>query len=271
MTGKVIDSSAGALVLILPLAMGIVILLQAWPYLLLLLVLSIAFKLWQTYQWRQWSQKINPYFTQLIKENQGCLTPLDLSLKANLTARAAKRFLETKAEEYGAQKKNYRNKGVVYYFLTASALDSIFEESEPTLEFDEVDVTDEEEDLDSSPVLSSITTVKSPKTSATPKSTTGSKDQVDKKSKIEAIFAADEDRKEEQITEEEHLTSSDNIPEALIQAELAKRLDINPSTVGRRKIDADFSEWSQSKDPEGIAWQYVPKKKVFIPLKITDS
>jgi hypothetical protein len=54
--------------------------------------------------------------------------------------------------------------------------------------------------------------------------------------------------------------------QSLIQAELAKRLDLNSSTVGRRKSDPDFEEWSQSKDPEGIAWRYESETKMFVAV-----
>ncbi|MEL7523868.1 MAG: hypothetical protein AAGJ80_19980, partial [Cyanobacteria bacterium J06553_1] len=52
--------------------------------------------------------------------------------------------------------------------------------------------------------------------------------------------------------------------QSLIQAELAKRLDLNSSTVGRRKSDPDFPLWSMSKDPEGIAWKYDPDTKLYV-------
>ena len=38
---------------------------------------------------------------------------------------------------------------------------------------------------------------------------------------------------------------------------LARRLGVDPSTISRRKDRADFSEWSQGLDPEGIAWIYL--------------
>ncbi|MGC1396361.1 MAG: hypothetical protein WA828_19020, partial [Coleofasciculaceae cyanobacterium] len=137
MTGKVIDSSPSSLlVLIIPIAFLIVLVFKAWPVLLGLLIFSIIFKLWQQYQWKRWSQKVNPYFNQLIKENQGCLTPLDLSIKANLTGSDARRYLERKVEEFGARRQVYEDKGTVYYFLTASALGSIFDESEPLLDLE---------------------------------------------------------------------------------------------------------------------------------------
>ena len=134
MTGKEIDSSAtGLLVLILPIAFLLVLLFKAWPVLLVLLVISISLRVWQQYQWQQWSKQVNPYFNQIIKDNQGCLTALDLSLKANLSGSAARLFLDKKAEEFGAQRREYEGKGTVYYFLTASSLGSIFEDIEPEL------------------------------------------------------------------------------------------------------------------------------------------
>ena len=43
---------------------------------------------------------------------------------------------------------------------------------------------------------------------------------------------------------------------SLSGARLASRLAVSPSTISRRKLQDDFSEWSQSLDPEGIAWFY---------------
>jgi hypothetical protein len=70
---------------------------------------------------------------------------------------------------------------------------------------------------------------------------------------------------------EETLPENDSISEpqkvtSLIQLELARRLDVHSSTVGKRKSDPDFSEWSKSKDPEGIAWKYSRKSKMFNPI-----
>ncbi|MEM9449230.1 MAG: hypothetical protein AAGA75_11935 [Cyanobacteria bacterium P01_E01_bin.6] len=38
--------------------------------------------------------------------------------------------------------------------------------------------------------------------------------------------------------------------------ELANRLGVSHSTISRRKLQADFSSWSASQDPDGIAWAY---------------
>ena len=280
MTGKVLDNSAkSALVLILPIAVTIVVLLKAWPILLALFLLVMTGRIWQSYQWRKLSQEVNPFFTELIKDNQGCLTPLDLSLKANLTAQAAHRFLEKKAEEYGAQKKVLGEKGVAYYFLTASALGSIFEDSEPSLT----------EDVSSETTLHQVTTTEKFSPASTqeiaqlvkPETPTEAASEISEKVAVTSISPEPSSTEEEtSVTDikeavKEEKTEKQAIPPpetsgshvALIQSDLAKRLDLNASTVGRRKSDPDFPQWSQSKDPEGIAWKYVRKSKMFVPIE----
>lgn len=360
MTEKEIDSSAtGLLILILPIAFLIVLLFKAWPVLLALLLLSLTLRVWQKYQWQQWSKRVNPYFNQLIRDNQGCLTALDLSMKANLSGSAARLFLDRKAEEFGAQRREYEGKGTVYYFLTVSALGSLLEESEPPPELED----EEEEDiatltpaLPTSELIETLTEkdlhpshshdessilegLELPETSSAEESVSSaevsSKEQVELReeepvtpvevstpdqveveeeepvppvevstpeasvppvevSTPEASVSPVEDTSTDQVEakleplqppqseptellkEKEHLyqdapTQDQEVYKALIQAELAKRLDVHSSTVGKRKSDEDFPEWSQSRDPEGIAWGYNPETKEFVPLeKIPD-
>jgi hypothetical protein len=45
--------------------------------------------------------------------------------------------------------------------------------------------------------------------------------------------------------------------------ELAERLGVSKSTISLYKQRDDFSEWSQSRDPQGVAWTYQPKTKRF--------
>lgn len=338
MTEKVINSSAtGLLVLIIPLAILIVVLFKAWPIILAVFLISLALRIWQQYQWQQWSKQVNPYFNQLIKDNQGCLTPLDLSLKANLTGSAAQQFLERKAEEFGAQRRYYEDKGTVYYFLTASALGSIFENSEPEpdLEEDEEEVVSpttklmaalkqreseqlehkeevsptskliealkqrEPEELEHQEVVSPTSKLvealkqTEPDDSESPSSTSEAQEPLESLAPEPPISATGtaltdkvevepelekqpESEQKEALTKEEELSEESADQEekpsfALIQAELAKRLDVHSSTVGKRKSDPDFWEWSQSRDPEGIAWEYRSDTKEFVPLeKIPD-
>ncbi|OAB57543.1 hypothetical protein AY600_10645 [Phormidium willei BDU 130791] len=50
---------------------------------------------------------------------------------------------------------------------------------------------------------------------------------------------------------------------SLIQAQLARRLQVSSSTIGKRKHKPDFSDWAQTKDPEGLLWQYCSDSKEF--------
>lgn len=244
MTGQVLDrNSNGLLVLIIPMAFAIVIICQLWPVLLGLTAIIITWKTWQNYQWRKWSELVNPFFNDLVQENRGYLTPVDLSLKAGLSSKSAKAYLERKSEEYGTQPQKVKDKGVVYYFPTASALGRIFDDSDP--------FGDEPEE--------ETTTTDSPQSVTTP-STAKESNPVSFK---EITQLAQEKAKTATTT------STLEKPEiqSLNQADLAKRLDVNSSTVGRQKTksEAEFAIWSLSKDPEGISWKYVASTNEFVP------
>lgn len=273
MTGKVIDRGAtGLLILIIPFAFLIVLLFKAWPALLALFILSISWSIWQQYRWKQWSKQVNPFFTQLIKENQGCLTALDLSLKANLSASAARWFLDKKAEEFGAQRRIYQDKGTVYYFLTASALGSIFDDSEPLFELESESFTSQDPELIEPPIQKELNLTKSEfSTSDSPEPLEPS-EEIEQSSSVNTSSTGEVEADVESHNEREDLwvESADkeqNVSQGLIQAELAKRLDVHSSTIGKRKSDPDFSEWSQSRDPEGIAWEYSLETKEFLPVQ----
>ncbi|NJK47540.1 hypothetical protein HC931_04525 [Candidatus Gracilibacteria bacterium] len=276
MTGKVLNNgTAGILVLILPIAMALVVIFTAWPLLLVLIALAIGLKIWDNYQWQRWSGQLNPSFNQLIKDNKGALTVMDWSLKANLTGRAAQRFLERKAQEYGAQRKDYQDKGTVYYFLTVSALGTIFDDSEL--------LANEEEAMEKPPASTTSRSVTSPPAPQKPsfselaqlahqKEETKPEPVAMPLQEAESVASPTvvEEAKPEPVKAVE-IASPAPTPESkkltLTQADLAKRLDIHPSTVGRRKMGSDFPEWSQSKDPEGVAWKYLAKTEKFVPVE----
>ncbi len=381
MTGKVIDSSAtGILILLIPLAFLSVLLYKAWPVLLALFVIIIGVRIWQQYQWKRWSKQVNPYFNQLIEANQGCLTALDLSMKASLSGPAAQRYLDRKAEEFGAQRRDYPDKGTVYYFLTASALESLFEDIEESLPEEDEFVTAQattliepptqqetkpsesevlSQDVEESPEptieeeqpssLGELLIQKTVETHAEPqeqpepvieeqpssfqepltqkiaeahtepqiqpeavteeqpsslkellvqkiaeadtepqiqpepkteeqpspslkellaqkKAEVETEPQVEPTPEPQEVLNEKEDLGTDLLEKEEHV-----VLQPLIQAELAKRLDVHSSTVGKRKSDPDFADWSQSRDPEGIAWVYLSETKEFMPQKQAES
>ncbi|CCQ52125.1 hypothetical protein [Crocosphaera watsonii] len=298
MTGKVFDGNptpAAFLILILPLAAIIVLLYKAWIWILGFVALVIVWKLVDNYQWQRWSEKINPIFNQLIQENQGQVTPMDLSLKANLSAGSAKRFLARKAEEFSATSRELPEQGKVYYFITASTLGSILDDSEPVAEEPEepetfnIDDDDDDEDIEIPPnnqVTSQPSEVSSPPSTTSLSSPFAQlaalkeerMQQEDQPSEVASSPSPTETPQPppEQLTPTpppETTPSENTSPDSdkkekfkLIQSDLAKRLDTTPSTIGRRKSDDSFAEWSQSKDPDGIAWKYLRKSRVFIPV-----
>ncbi|MGB5771247.1 MAG: hypothetical protein WBM32_15480 [Crocosphaera sp.] len=296
MTGKVFDgnpSPAAFLILILPLAAVIVLLYKAWMWVLGFVALIIVWKLVDNYQWQQWCTRLNPIFNQLLKENQGQVTAMDLSLKANLSAGSATRFLARKAEEFGATSRDLPEQGQVYYFITASTLGSILDDSEPLADEPEEPEIFEVDDEDDIPETNNI----NPGTSVTSQSEAN----TSLSSPFAQLAALKEERQQQnQDSNDSPLVSETQIPSeitptpsqaeespptsitsqesstpttpekkqtfTLIQSDLAKRLDTTPSTIGRRKTDASFAQWSQSKDPDGIAWKYLRKSRVFIPV-----
>lgn len=145
MQGKAIDSGAsGFLIILLPLAFVVAFLFAAWPAVLALIVLGLVLRLWQQYQWQQLSQQVNPFFHQMLQETRGRITALDLAMKANLSAAAAKQYLEMKAQEFGAQRRDYPDQGAVYYFITAGTLGSLLDDSESSSFFQRELMSDED-------------------------------------------------------------------------------------------------------------------------------
>jgi len=234
MNEKAIDNNSGGgfLILILPVAILIIFLFATWRIILALLLFSVGLNVYQQYQWQKWSQQVDPLFYSLIQHNQGSITPLDLAMKANFSAATAKRYLESKAHEFGAQCRNYESQDPIYYFMTASILGSILDDSEPTL----LPETSQNNDPSALPEESIDTPIYPSSSVEAP----------------EHLETADENQSDSS---------------SLIQSELAKRLDVHSSTIYKRRDDADFSQWTKSRDPEGIAWTYDPDTRLFSPLE----
>ena len=387
MAGKVIDDSAsGVLILIIPFALAIVLLFTAWPLVLVLVLLGGVWNVWQRSQWLKWSEQLNPIFHQLIQSNQGCLTPVDLAMKANISGMAAKRFLDLKAKEFGIRAIEYEDKGTVYYFTTGSTLNSLLDgsetakeiaiapsttaakmlveplveteppEAEPSTTSEETSVaapveteaseaesvTSEEaiavtapEETEASEAESVIAeeaiavtapeetaaseaesviaeeaiAVTAPEESAASEAESVIAEEAiavaapeeTEASEAESVIAEEAIALEEPVetaaseaeqstvetdtpTQEQQPTESNDEEElepiateksgkkimafgSLIQIELANRLGVHSSTVYKRRYDSDFPQWSKSRDPQGIAWEYSEDTKEFYPVE----
>jgi hypothetical protein len=243
------------LVLILPISFLIVVVVNTWRYLLIGLLVLIVINLWQQYRWEKWCEQVNPLFYQLIKENQGKITPVDLAIKGNFSGKEAKRYLEGKAKEFGASVLDTDQESPSYYFITASILGDILDSSDPLEQRQARPVTKEARSLLAPP----------PKT--------GSQEQEEKKDQqeeTESIPETTESKNSELETtakQPEKPLEEQLVFGSLIQSELAKRLGVYSSTVYKRRNDPDFPEWSRQRDPDGIAWTFSRKTKEFFPVE----
>lgn len=263
MTGKVLESNPkGLLVLILPLATVMVLLYKAWRIILVLTALLMAWVVWDTYQWQQKCTQIDPIFNQLIRDNQGIVTKNDLLNLGIAKGRAAQRYLDDKVKEYGAYRREVKGMPV-YYFITSSTLGTIFDDSEP----EETQVTAPPE----TSVAPQLPTASAPSLTLAVPEIAGVAVDTEASSSTASPFASLVDIKEERkqptpVTTEPAVLSLSPLTTsglALIQSELAKRLDTTSSTIARRKDAPDFTEWSQTKDPDGLAWAYDSETKLF--------
>ncbi len=239
MTGNVIDKGATSfLILLIPLALTAVVIATAWPILLALLLLIIIWQVWQQWQWQRFINQVNPSFNQLIQENNGCVTPIDLATQANIEGNRAHQFLDYKAQQFNAKKQELPNQGEVYYFLTASAVEDFFTEPES------FEVIEREEQEETDTQTSAIAATNEPVAASQPVTPTATLSY-----------------------HQSQVASPTNNDVSLIQAELARRLQVHSSTVGKRKLDPDFSEWTRQRDPENIQWQYSDETKLFYPVE----
>jgi hypothetical protein len=238
MSEKIIDSNGkGFLVLLLPISFLIIFLVATWKILLVMLMVLIGFRAVQEYQWQKWTEQVNPVFHELIQETQGKITAMDLAIKGNFSGTTAKRYLDSKASEFGASIQTAQDGGEVYYFMSASILGDILDSSEPVAK------------LSPSPVTQTNLSLLAPP--ATP--------AVNLESEAEA---PPENHQAVKRSLEQQLMFG-----SLIQSELAKRLNVYSSTVYKRRNDPDFPEWSRNRDPDSIAWKYSEKTKEFFPLE----
>ncbi|MEA5531550.1 hypothetical protein VB638_18585 [Dolichospermum sp. UHCC 0684] len=232
------------LVLILPISFVIVFLVNTWKVLGLLLLLLMVFNLWQQYRWEKWCNQVNPLFYELIRENQGKITPMDLAIKGNFSGQVAKRYLDSKAKEFGASVLDSKKEDQLYYFINASILGDILDSSELV------------EKLPAQPVTKIARSFLAPPPPIPQEEEAQSESKSESKS--ESVPTHEEVRKplEEQL-----------VFGSLIQSELAKRLNVYSSTVYKRRNDPDFAQWCRSRDPDGIAWSYSRRSKEFFPME----
>jgi hypothetical protein len=127
-------SATGCLLVLIPAALTMSALFVAWPVILGVTLLIAGGNVWQSYEWSKTAQSIDPIFQQLIVQNRGEISPIDLSLRANVSGKVSQRYLATRADEFGTGSRQHPDRGQVYYFVSISTLGSIFDDSERELE-----------------------------------------------------------------------------------------------------------------------------------------
>jgi hypothetical protein len=334
------NSLPGFLLILLPAAFVAVFLSIAWPFILGGVVFLTGNSVWQSYQWAKLSQQVNPYFNQMVLEQQGEIAPLALSALANISAPVADRYLQGKAAEIGGVSYRSEAGGNVYSFLTVNSLENTFvglssneslSQKLAELDYVLVDAESNSKTLDSQtleqsapvqPVSTLIATVAPeviavapevmakvidsptiekqpaptvvaavpvapvtptetaatvvPSTPVTPvvtesvaptKITKIAEETITSGSSfaqaLRGIFDAGSELVVEEAIELEGISS---MAETITQADLAKRLDVHPSTLYKRRSDVSFGDWTRNRDPEGLGWGYQRDTKEFYRL-----
>ncbi|MCZ8105465.1 MAG: hypothetical protein O9972_47190, partial [Burkholderiales bacterium] len=195
------------------------------------------------------------------------------------------------------------DQGMAYYFITASTLGSIFDESDPSLEEIEekqipaitasrYPLTNLEQSQEAkSPLIvaekSENSVPEVPVISSSQPLTNLGKLFEEKEEENTAAIAVQEtviqepeeiinpslnssasslSQSESEVKEESLTTVSETIS-SMSLADLAKRLGVTPAVLGRNKknkSETEFADWSRIRDPDGIAWKFDAKNSLFV-------
>ncbi len=314
-------SATGCLLVLLPAALTMSALFVAWPLILGGTLLIICGNVWQNYEWAKTVRSIDPVFQQLMVQNRGEISPIDLSLKANVSGNVSQKYLAIRAGEFGTGSRQHPDRGQVYYFVSVSTLGDIFDDSEletpaimpTTTPVVAVDLTPAQIDLvpavslqaesvaaataveiaslpvnpvkleinssPQSPIELKITADVAPNlpvrsTPISPPAPSVVNEATSPLSNLRQLFDEEEstltatpvvDEIEAQFTlaTAPAAPTTDRPMTIIIQSELAKRLDVHPSTIYKRRSEPDFTDWTRNRDPDGFAWGYAEVAKEY--------
>jgi hypothetical protein len=295
-------SATGCMLVLIPVALTMSALFVAWPVILGVTLLIASGNIWQSYEWSKTARLIDPVFQELIIQNRGEISSLDLALKANVPGATSERYLVAKASEFGTGRRQHPERGQIYYFVTLSTLGRIFDDSEletpaimpvtnpiaaiePTVTqpqpISEVllqsDVNSPVNDLAIAIPLETEATI--PSVEASPPAPETSSQPAES-----LIDTAIESSQPTELSDQTAVASTESVstdleqPPAevhadlppptspvvlIIQSELAKRLDVHSSTIYKRRSEPNFTDWTRNRDPEGIAWGYAEATKEY--------
>lgn len=341
-------SATGCLLVLIPAALTMSALFVAWPFILGVTLLIAGGNIWQSYEWSRTARSIDPIFQQLIVQNRGEISPIDLSVSAKVAGKVANKYLAIRADEFGTGSRQHPDRGQVYYFISVSTLGTIFDDSEvespalmpattpvvasnlaaPGTELisnvsvqpelvpavaasltpvvpvklampaPELPVAVTIAETPPLPVTTEIRSeairspeppvalehlkiaelpilpVVSPPAKLAVDPQPAAPENVADLTNLRQLF--DEEQPAPTVTPtivdlEEQLTiattpaapTTDRPVVIIIQSELAKRLDVHPSTIYKRRSEAGFTDWTRNRDPEGLAWGYAEVEKEY--------
>ncbi len=283
-------SATGCLLVLIPAALTMSALFVAWPVILGVTLLIAGGNVWQSYEWSKTAQSIDPIFKQLIVQNRGEISPIDLSLQANVSGKVSQRYLAIRADEFGTGSRQHPDRGRVYYFVSISTLGSIFDDSERELELPAiapattpvaifqpvatplVAIPEELPTATIPPIALAIPIdveiagpVSPPAISLAPpvSGLSNLRQLFEEEPEPTTTLASVETTVAEPVAEITPSSLPDTPLVTIIQSELAKRLDVHSSTIYKRRSEPDFTDWTRNRDPEGLAWGYAEADKEY--------
>jgi hypothetical protein len=347
-------SATGCLLVLIPAALTMSALFVAWPFILGVTLLIAGGNIWQSYEWSKTARSIDPVFQQLVVQNRGEISPIDLSVSAKVAGKVANKYLAIRADEFGTGSRQHPERGQVYYFISVSTLGTIFDDSEvespalmpattPVVALNLADPSTEmisnvsvqpelvpavaasltpvvpvklaipapelpvAVTIAETPPLPVITEIRSdatrsPEPPAAPAILEIAEipilpvvsppaellvdpqpepplalENVADLSNLRQLFDQEQPAPiatpiivelEEQlaIATTPAAPTTDRPVVIIIQSELAKRLDVHPSTIYKRRSEPGFTDWTRNRDPEGLAWGYAEVEKEYYQI-----
>ncbi|MBD2128323.1 ParB/RepB/Spo0J family partition protein [Microcoleus sp. ZQ-A2] len=122
---------------------------------------------------------------------------------------------------------------------------------------------------DSSPLESSLDPLESQKdtTLAIPSESSFASPETAEKALEQETPSSKSSDESRPFAQEEPTAGGSELTQSLTDAEMAQRLGVKTSTLGKAKKRTDFSSWSKSKDPDAKAWKWVAESKRFVPVE----
>jgi hypothetical protein len=276
----------GFLLLLVPTALLVAFIFVAWPFILGATLVIVGISMWQSYRWSRTIKAIDPHFQEIVHHHRGEVAPIDIANRAKVSGAVAQRYLLQKAQEFGTASRQDPQRGAVFYFVSVGTLGRILDDSELTLPLPTPPVA-------AKPIVAAVSPLTVPAPPVKPIDATVAKiaepppinsiplptepkakpepPPLDAAPVLESPPPLDVPVPESQppsVAEalvevaEPEILSTDHL-QKILKSDLAKRLEVQPSTLYKRRNETDFTEWTRSRDPDGQGWGFLSATKEF--------